>query len=790
MNSNGSKSNQKGKNGNYQKYVGAPYNFVSLSQKVIKRDTKENNLPSHKKIQKELYSGEISYSIIPRTDIFVGGVYEKDVQGFYQAADGTCAIPGSSVRGLLRSNTQILGLGSIADDVEDYRLMYRKVTNRGNLGDYYRKNVLNVSQIKMADGKNTSICRNVKAGYITCENGKYIIYGTVVDNIDREMGKMNYYPLKETVIFKTVEDAIRKKRKNPFAFLKEDVDGSNTKLQHIGKEFWVEERKNRKNKIEYHVIGNKNPYYVPFCKEILYTIEGKYRITAVREPGTKEKEKNEKRGYILGSGAMNEKKVLYIIPEINREKKIELTQSDIQSYKIDYEVKKSGLGTTTYVKGLNEEEKKECIQKMQEFFSLPSEGQIKPVFYVHENNQTFFGYTQYLRVFYNHKIGYGLPEEHKAEDRIYDYAHRMYGFTGDKNYKGRIYIEDARLKGKAEFRKVTTILGGPKPTSYLDYLLQEKEGGVSYNDDFKIRGYKQYWFKEPEAENQKMTNENVGSTFYALKKETGIFKGKIHFKNLEKDELGLLLWTIKLEDNTEQNIGKAKPYGYGRIKMKIDSLKLYDYDTQMYCLDAFFLKPFKLVDSNRVDKYIMDYKNYIKEKSQINIEEQASVKEFLMMKNTEQMPNPDKIRYMNLKEYQSRQERLPSVEEVYQGIEQKVDLRVEINVRNQKEKDHSLKKMEENNKTVYTSSTDKKKDEPVHIIKDGTIGKVVENNGLKISIECKNIDKKKIKIELKFMSDILGVDNRVKSSKSIRVGDEVKLTYKNGKIGFGELLKK
>ena len=82
MNNNGSKSNQKGNNGNYQKYVGAPYNFVSLPKKVIKRETKENNLPSHKKIQKELYSGEISYSIIPQTNIFVGGVYEKDVQRF------------------------------------------------------------------------------------------------------------------------------------------------------------------------------------------------------------------------------------------------------------------------------------------------------------------------------------------------------------------------------------------------------------------------------------------------------------------------------------------------------------------------------------------------------------------------------------------------------------------------------------------------------------------------------------------------------------------------------------
>ena len=93
---------------------------------------------------------------------------------------------------------------------------------------------------------------------------------------------------------------------------------------------------------------------------------------------------------------MNDKKVIYIIPEINREKRIELSQADIQSYKIDYEAKKSVLGAANYGDKLSGEEKKECIQKMQKFFLLPSEGEIKPVFYVHENNQTFFGYTQYF----------------------------------------------------------------------------------------------------------------------------------------------------------------------------------------------------------------------------------------------------------------------------------------------------------------------------------------------------------------------------------------------------------
>ena len=93
MNSNGSKSNQKG---NYQKYVGAPYNFVSLPKSIVTRRNKESELPDHQKIlevsgEDKMYSGEIEYSIVPQTDIFVGGVSEKNKYGkendFPESAD-------------------------------------------------------------------------------------------------------------------------------------------------------------------------------------------------------------------------------------------------------------------------------------------------------------------------------------------------------------------------------------------------------------------------------------------------------------------------------------------------------------------------------------------------------------------------------------------------------------------------------------------------------------------------------------------------------------------------------
>lgn len=46
---------------------------------------------------------------------------------FYKNKDGKAAIPGSTMRGLVRSNMQILSQSSIVDDIADAKLIYRCV---------------------------------------------------------------------------------------------------------------------------------------------------------------------------------------------------------------------------------------------------------------------------------------------------------------------------------------------------------------------------------------------------------------------------------------------------------------------------------------------------------------------------------------------------------------------------------------------------------------------------------------------------------------------------------------
>lgn len=101
------------------------------------------------------------------------------------------------------------------------------------------------------------------------------------------------------------------------------------------------------------------------------------------------------------------------------------------------------------------------------------------------------------------------------------------------------------------------ILGEPKPSYYPGYVV----GGKHYNhEDFRLRGYKQYWLKEVEA-----TDDNgkprAATTIRPLPRGTK-FSGTIRYKNLTEAELGLLLWCLRLEKGCYQSVGMAKPYGF------------------------------------------------------------------------------------------------------------------------------------------------------------------------------------------------------------------------------------
>lgn len=605
-------------------YVGAPYNFIPFSEvKSVYADKP----PAHNSMESKLISGEIEYEMTAQTPIFT----DDGKCHFHKDANGQYSIPGSSIRGLIRNNVQILGCASLNDDIDDYALMYRDVTNTDKKSE---KGTEQYSAILGIGSGAVGIPTKEKAGYLVKEGTYYYIYPTCLKKIKKEWGEVNYYTVSE-------KEISERAKKFSYEFFKKG-------------DKWISQAELDKGfqqvKPKHYEAVQENEAYVPYYKKASYSLD-KTEVTAIGESGVYEKE-----GVVVSSGKMKEKKAIYIIPEIDRDlikERIEIPKEDIESFKIDFKRRENTLG--------GKQEKK--------FFDLPEEGEEKPVFYLQEGFHVYFGFTPRLRIFYKYKIKDGLPDSQRKD--VIDYAKAIFGYSNktyggkQQSYKSRVSFSDAVICGGDNFeqKKTSVILAEPKPTSYLDYLLQNLKK-TSYNTDkFQLRGVKQYWLHSKTVLSKDAEEkENVKSDMYPLPKGVK-FIGKVRFKNLTEEELGLLLWAIRLEKDSWMNIGKAKSFGYGCVSVRIKSARKINYEKAYNIQSMLDLAPF---DEINVEQAIDNYKAIVAGWGEM---EKSHISDFFKMKDSTKIPNEKDIRYMSVDdgEYQKRLNALaplPSIDDV------------------------------------------------------------------------------------------------------------------------------
>lgn len=186
--------------------------------------------------------------------------------------------------------------------------------------------------------------------------------------------------------------------------------------------------------------------------------------------------------------------------------------------------------------------------------------------------------------------------QNQKENTKLDLAETIFGYTEDKKaLKGRVHIGHAFAQNTAVpfAQPVEAVLSGPKASYYPNYVHQKVNtlGQVTtyttYNDESTtINGWKRYPVRSDANTIPNDGTANVSTTFIPL--QTGVeFKSKINYHNLRKEELGALLSAITFH-NTEglfHSIGMAKPLGYGKISVtvlgideakKIECLKAYE----------------------------------------------------------------------------------------------------------------------------------------------------------------------------------------------------------------------
>ncbi len=147
-------------------------------------------------------------------------------------------------------------------------------------------------------------------------------------------------------------------------------------------------------------------------------------------------------------------------------------------------------------------------------------------------------------------------------------------------YKGRVRFSHAQpTKTPTTLDYTLDILGTPHPTSVEFYLSGVKtakpvKSPHGYDErEVRVRGRKMYRHHgkqpTPNAEKSKFNRTILG----AHDKGT-TYTFTIEFENLQPVELGALLYTLQLEDGAFHRIGYGKPLGLGSVKMEVENLTL------------------------------------------------------------------------------------------------------------------------------------------------------------------------------------------------------------------------
>lgn len=163
------------------KRVRAPYNFIPLSDKILLPYDSVESLPAHDRIDPSLKTGEICVTMVADTPVFVSDGDKNDPH-FFRGSNGKYMIPGSTIRGMVRENMQILGFGLMrpGEDLEDIQIFFRDFASASGSRDdplkkYYCA-ALGIKQMPMPSGRPKAIPQLVKSGYLKKEKGKYKIY--------------------------------------------------------------------------------------------------------------------------------------------------------------------------------------------------------------------------------------------------------------------------------------------------------------------------------------------------------------------------------------------------------------------------------------------------------------------------------------------------------------------------------------------------------------------------------------------------------------------------------------
>ena len=548
----------------------APYNFVPLPETIISIDPE--GLPDQGVYDENRQTGEIECVLTTESPVYIRcPLTPEQFEHQEQAKDEkapwrekirnspdffytdytdpakTPRIPGSSLRGMLRSLVEIGGYGKM-EFVSGRRLVYRAVGDTSSHGATYRNRIMHDDgEGYNAEGKRChQYTPKVRAGYMEqCGGDWYIrpaqqVGGTSfarirIDNIPRGLKEV---PGCKNASYFYIQ---------PGLFEYADVRGGFLRI--------------RKAKVV---------RYSP-------------------EPGTGLLE-----GRLARSGYMASKRTEAVVfPPDESDDLIPIKDELVRDYREQIsDEQRDLLG------------KNGVLNPGQPVFYLVEDGQL--VFFGHTMMMRLPYRKSLLDLI---PAGLRKPEQVDLAEAIFGYT-KSTGEARARSYAGRIFVGDAVLEPNqtdvwllSDGVLTPKILGSPKPTTFQHYLVQQRPDAeeigrtkdgfpkyqkqlADYETETVLRGHKLYWHQgsvkagDIQEELEKLkdkkdpTREKLDDTQHTQMKpvKAGVrFRFIVRFENLSEEELGALLWALTLpgEPGTQHrhSIGMGKPYGMGAVKL-------------------------------------------------------------------------------------------------------------------------------------------------------------------------------------------------------------------------------
>jgi len=539
----------------------APYNFVPLPEKVITAVTDTKDLPDHDTYDNPRYprTGYFDVTLTTKSPLYVRGMltrteFDQDEQGkdrngrpvrngvtriedrlknkddFFHTGDATRPIiPGSSLRGMLRSLVEIVSYGKVSR-VSDKKLFFRTMDDSA-VGDHYRG--------RMSD--------RVETGFLFRKGRQYSIRKCSMARVFRDDINTDLY---ETV----GSDKIPRWESNlnnqvQYRPVWVPLDESGDRVREISAEEvegWVEGRQvitgniPKKKKEFVFLLPHADAEEVVVPETIIQRFHDNDQLTAWQEkefPSNKPRSEYRERDGWLGKN-----------PDEYGEPIFFLRENDQLTF-----IGRARMFRLPYVQ--------RPLDLVRELLR-----DVKTVDFA----DAMFGYVEKKQG----NAGQG--------DKTNAYASRV------RVTEATTADIDVFLPGSPF---TPEILATPKPTAFQHYLVQTSDLKRRLNhydsspDNTAIRGSKLYWKQgertlsdlraKPNSpnvdENGKVT---ATSTQYTLIKpvRSGVsFTFRVYFENLSNEELGALCWALHpLGDEQKtycHQLGMGKPLGMGAVKL-------------------------------------------------------------------------------------------------------------------------------------------------------------------------------------------------------------------------------